>query len=97
METKKRQHSPAFKTKVVLDALGEKSTLNELASKYEVHAMQIVKWKKKFLEEAPNIFSDRRRKHEKNKDELIENLYKKVGQSEMEVEWLKKKVGYSSG
>ena len=95
METKRKQHSPECKTRVVLEALSGRFTLTELASKYEVHPVQIIKWKKKFVAEAPQIFSDKRRKDTDDKDELIEELYKKVGRGQMEVEWLKKKVGIS--
>lgn len=95
MESKRKQHSAEFKTRVVLDALSGKFTLSELGSKYEIHPVQILKWKKKFIEEAPQIFSDKRKKETDDKEELIEELYKKVGRGQMEVEWLKKKVGLS--
>lgn len=95
METKRRQFSPEFKTQVVLAALREEGTLSELAGKYGVHPIQISKWRKDFLKEAPHIFSRGKSKHLEEKDKLIEDLYKKVGKAEMETEWLKKKVGYS--
>jgi putative transposase len=95
METKRRQFSAEFKTQVVLAAIREEGTLSELAGKYGVHPMQICKWRKEFLKEAPHIFSKRKNKHLEDKDELIEALYRKVGKAEMEAEWLKKKIGYS--
>lgn len=51
METKKKRerHSAAFKAKVAIDAIKEKETLQELASKYKVSAVTISKWKAEFL------------------------------------------------
>lgn len=93
METRRKQHSAEFKTRVVLDALSGQHTLSELAAKYELHPIQIAKWKTQFIKEAPIIFSRGKEKETEEKDKLIEALYKKVGKAEMEVEWLQKKIG----
>ena len=39
-----------------------------------------------------DLFTDKRHRHEQDKDELVENLYKQVGKKEIENEWLKKKI-----
>lgn len=91
----RRKHSAEFKTKAVLEALSGRFTINELAKKYELHPVQITKWKQKFVRDAPQIFGDDVQQKDLEKDKLIEDLYRKVGKAEMEVEWLKKKVGYS--
>jgi transposase len=50
MEKKRRRKFRAeFKAKVVLDALKEHSTIEELSKKYEIHPNQIKTWKKEFL------------------------------------------------
>ena len=41
----RRFHSPAFKAKVVLEALKEQKTLAELSSQFGIHAMMISNWK----------------------------------------------------
>ena len=47
MERKpRRKFSADFKVKVVLEALKERSTIEELARKYELHPNQIGIWKK---------------------------------------------------
>jgi transposase len=46
MKTSRRKFSSAFKTKVVLEALKERMTLQELAVKFELQANQITLWKK---------------------------------------------------
>lgn len=92
MENKRRQHSAEFKARVALDALSGQHTLAELATKYEVHPIQISKWKTEFAKEAPKIFARGKDRSAEEKDRLIEDLYRKVGKAEMEMEWLKKKV-----
>jgi len=46
MGTTRRRHSSKFKAKVALEATKEVKTLNELASEFGVHQVQISKWKK---------------------------------------------------
>ncbi|MEZ4830051.1 MAG: transposase [Bacteroidia bacterium] len=54
---KKRKFTSQFKTKVVLEALKERSSLTELAQKYELHPQQITTWKRTFLSSAESVFS----------------------------------------
>jgi transposase len=92
METKRKQHSAEFKARVVMDALGGQHTLAELSAKYEIHPIQIAKWKTAFVKEAGKVFVRGKDRESEEKDRLIEDLYRKVGKAEMELEWLKKKV-----
>jgi len=94
MTKERRQHSPEFKTKVVLEVLRETGTVAEIASKYGVHPNQIAKWKKSFLEKAPEIFSSKKSDREKSGQQLESELYKKIGQLQIEIDWLKKKTGF---
>ncbi len=78
---------------MVLEALKERQTINELAQIYEIHPNQISMWKKEFLANADKIFgadSDRKQnlQSEKEKDEL----FKQIGQLKVENDWLKKKL-----
>ena len=50
-----------------------------------------MKWKKQLLEELPSIFSDKKVKAEKEKEDLEAELYRQIGQLKGELEWLKKK------
>lgn len=92
----RRKHSAEFKTRVVLDALSGRFTISDLAAKYELHPVQITKWKQKFIRDAPQVFGDEFKKKDEEKDRIIEDLYKKVGKAKMELEWLKKKVDFDS-
>ncbi len=41
-----RNHAPAFKVKVALDALKGQQRLVELSQRYQIHPTQIIEWKK---------------------------------------------------
>ena len=43
------------------------------------------------LKELPSLFSDKRERHDKSRDELESELYRQIGQLKVEVEWLQKK------
>jgi putative transposase len=45
----RRNHSPAFKAKVALDAVRGEKTLAELAKLHDVHPNQITDWKNQLL------------------------------------------------
>ncbi len=88
MKRTKRKFSASFKAKVAIEALKENETLAELAKKYEVHPNMISKWKQEFVERSAEIFETKA--PEKESEEQIEKLYAKIGQLEVEREWLKK-------
>ena len=56
MKRPRRNHSPAFKARVALDAIKGEKTLAQLAAHYDVHANQITSWKAQLLEQAAGIF-----------------------------------------
>jgi transposase len=87
----RKGHDTAFKARVALEALKEEKTLAQLSSEFGVHANQIRQWRQKLLDELPSLFSDRRKKKEKESEELVSELYRQIGQLKVEVEWLKKK------
>ena len=87
----RRQHDAAFKAKVAFEAAKGEKTLTQIASEYSVHPNQIRQWRRQLLETLPDLFSDRRKREEKNRDELEDELYRQIGQLKVELEWLKKK------
>ena len=52
----RRNHSAAFKAKVALAAIQGDKTLSQLAEDFEIHANQIIEWKKHLLAEALSVF-----------------------------------------
>ncbi len=87
----RKRHSGAFKGKVALEALKAEKTISEISSEYGVHPNQIRQWKKQLLKEIPLIFTNRKKKAEKDREELEAELYRQIGQLKVELDWLKKK------
>ena len=88
MKTSRRKFSGAFKAQVVIEALKERESLAELSKRFEVHPNIISKWKQEFLERAGDIFETK--SPEKQAQVDIDKLYSKIGQLEMERDFLKK-------
>ena len=91
MANMRKRHDAHFKSKVALEAAKGEKTIAQLASEYGVHGNQIRQWRKQLLEELPSIFSDRRKRSERDADELTAELYRQIGQLKVELDWLKKK------
>ena len=95
MEKKnRRKFNAEFKARVVLEALKERNTVEELGKKYEIHPNQIHIWKKEFLNNASIVFSsgEKRMEDKKLQEEEREKLYAQIGQQKVEIDWLKKKL-----
>ena len=77
----RKKHDKAFKAKVVLDALKEEQTLQELGQKYGVQPNQIGLWKKQALEAMPHIFERPNKKSEVERDteQREEQMLKTIG------------------
>jgi len=88
----RRKHDGTFKARIVLEAIRGQKTIAELASEYGVHPNQITTWKKQFMEQLPGIFSKGSNNIEKSYEQEKEALLKKIGQLEMERDWLQKKL-----
>lgn len=91
MSEVRKRHSAAFKAKVALEAVKQNKTIAQLSSEYGVHSNQISRWKQHLLQELPGIFSGKRKKKEKNAEELQAELYRQIGQLKVELDWVKKK------
>jgi transposase len=86
---KRRKFTSAFKTKVVLEALSERYSIQELSRKHGIHANQISKWKNQFLSNAEAIFE--KPGNTQSEEELEkERLYKVIGQQKIEIDFFKK-------
>jgi len=90
----RKQFSKEFKAKVAIEAMKGLKTTAEISSEFKVHASQIGQWKKELQESLPGIFAGKRDPEEKQKNELIDELYKQIGQLQVENDWLKKKLPF---
>jgi transposase len=95
MKQTRRKFDAKFKTKVALEAIQERETLNALAVKYGLSPVQISRWKKEFLDNASAAFETPKvddEAIEKEKDDLL----RKIGDLEMQLDFAKrvsKKLG----
>jgi transposase len=84
----RRNHSPAFKSKVALAAVKGEQTITELAQRFDVHPNQITQWKRQLLEQLPAIFEQTGASKEPAVD--IMTLHAKIGELTLENDFLEK-------
>jgi transposase-like protein len=94
-EKKRTIMSGPQKAKVALAAVKGNKTVNEIAQEFGVHPTQVGLWKKALLENAGQLFDVKRGSKATDPQSDPERLYAKIGQLNMELEWLKKKSGIS--
>lgn len=88
----RKKHTAQFKAKVALEALKERKTASQIASEYQVHAVQISQWKKEALTLLSEGFGKNAGKKKVSDDDFTkEQLYAQIGQLKVELDWLKKK------
>ena len=92
MRKKRRVYSSNFKGRVALEALKERQTLSEIANKHGLHPNQISQWKQQVKDGIGEVFDNKRGRKSKEEEELINRLYQQIGQLQVELDWLKKKV-----
>ena len=66
----------------------ERESISEISKKYGIHPNMISRWKKEFLDRAPELFD--KPGQEKKGEVDIEKFYAKIGQLKMEREFKKK-------
>lgn len=91
MKKTRRKFESKFKAKVAIEALKERDTLNQLALKFSLSPTVISKWKQEFITLSSGVFDNGSPK--KTEPEIdIDKLYSKIGQLEMENDFLKKNI-----
>ena len=87
MGVKRKQHSAQFKAQVAMAALSGEKTLAELSSEYGVHGTMISSWKQELVKRAGELFE--RGKHRADDPQKeIDNLHRKIGQLQVERDFL---------
>jgi transposase-like protein len=92
----KKVFTPQQKAAVALEAIKGGKTISQIASVYEVHPTQVQQWKKILQENISGIFADKRKREGKPEQELLDELYRTIGQRDIELGWLKKKLHLES-
>lgn len=86
----RKKISAEIKAKVTIESIKGLKTINEIATIYQLHPNEVSQWKKQFLEGATSIFSDAKQQKAKSDEQQANNLYRKIGQLEVENKFLKK-------
>ncbi len=63
--------------------------MGKLAKRFEVHPVMISKWKQEFIEHGAEVFE---KKKEDGNEVDVDKLYNKIGESEIENDFLKKSL-----
>ena len=91
--SKRRRFSGELKAKIELEALRGDRTLQEIASKHQVHPNQVSTWKRQAIDGLGEVFSNgverRRRDHESE----IRDLHAKIGELTVERDFLSRGSG----
>ncbi|WP_046755999.1 transposase [Kordia jejudonensis] len=85
----RRKFKTKFKTKVVLEVLKERSTIQELVHKFEISVQQIYTWKREFLANADAVFDKGTKSVKTQVEEKEERLLKVIGQKKVELDFLR--------
>ena len=87
----RRNHSPAFKAKVALEAIRGQLTVAELAQRHDVHPNQITQWKTQLLERATEAFATPGERAEAPID--VKTLHAKIEELTLENDFLERALG----
>jgi len=92
----RKNHSPEFKARIVLEALKEIKMINQIASENNINPNLVSRWKNEAVASLHTLFtkdSCETLKIQQEYEFKINELYNQIGKLSMELEWLKKKSG----
>jgi len=90
MKQSRRKFTSAFKARVSIEAIKERETISALSLKHGLHPSIISKWKQEFIDLSVLVFETKPSVEEPVQD--VDKLYSKIGQLEMENDFLKKSL-----
>ena len=93
MARKRKHYTAPFKAQVALAALKGERTANELAGHFGVHPTLIGDWKKQLQAGAEGVFANGTKATDAEVEAQKAELFEQIGRLQMELAWLKKKVG----
>ena len=85
----RRKFTSKFRTKVVLEALKERETAQDLAQRFEISPQQVNLWKREFLTQAESVFSKGSNSGKSETEQKEDRLLKTIGQQKVELDFLK--------
>lgn len=93
MKAKRRRHDTTFKARVALEALKGQKTIQQIATEYDVHPVQVSDWKRILTEGMPEAFERKKGGREGNEEFEQERgaLHSKIGELTVKLDFLEKK------
>ena len=79
---KRKQYEAGFKARV--EAIKGEKIISEIATQFEVHPNQIMKWKKQVLGNIAGVFQKKQEPEVGEMKYLIDKLYKKIAEQDIE-------------
>lgn len=80
------------KAQIATTVFKGQQSIAQIASENEVHPTQVNQWAKIAKDGMPSLFADKRKNENQNLQDKIDQLYKIIGQRDLELDWLKKKL-----
>lgn len=94
MRRPRRNHSPAFKARVALEAIRGEKTVAQIAAHHQVHANQVTTWKQQALENLAGAFDGT---PSQDSQQRIDQLHAKIGELTVERDFLERALGKFPG
>ena len=92
MKAKRKRYEPEYKARVALEALKGVKTIQQIATEFKIHPVQVSEWKKIMLAGAAEAFGPGRAKSsEEDFDRERKRLQAKVGELTLDLDWLREK------
>ena len=91
MTNARKSYGPGQKAQVALEAYSGRYTTAQLSARHGVHGSLINRWVRILKEQVSTLYEDKRSKKDQDTAALIQDLYQKIGQQNIELDWLKKK------
>lgn len=88
----RKTFTPNQKAQIATAVLKGQQSIARIASENEVHPTQVNQWAKIAKDGLPLLFTDKRKDEFKELRDKNEQLYKIIGQRDLELDWLKKKL-----
>jgi transposase-like protein len=89
----RKSYDKDFKAKVAIEAMKGDKTLQEIATRYEVHPNLVTQWKKQLIAQAAQLFEKAGKGNAaaEEAERKTDALFRQIGQLQVENEFLKKK------
>jgi transposase len=94
--SKRREFSAQFKLETVLEGLHGEKSVAQICRERDITDSLYYKWREEFMQNAPNIFTDKRRQGTDESAERVAELERLVGRLSLELEIAKKASGLLS-